>query len=167
MSHRYLPFAVALLACTAVVRADDPKSTAVPPYELKNRSAFAKPGEIQRAPFWPIGWVKRAAYVAGPAAILEAPKVTLDARNFKVTSILLGAGTNPSLAVINGRAYSEGEFLRMPKTPGVAPVRIRVQRIADGSVVLQNATQTLVTQLQRPEINSRRPDEQLLDLENR
>ena len=138
-------------------------SAPVPAYVLKNRSNFSNAAEVTRAPFWPIGWVKKQAVVAGPAPVVEAPKVALDPKNFKVTSILLGAGTSPSLAVINGRAYSEGEFLRMPKVPGVAPVRIRVQRIADGAVVLQNATQTLTAELQRPELNNnKRPDEPLL-----
>ncbi len=50
----------------------------------------------------------------------------------------------------------------MPKTPGVAPIRIRVQRINDGTVILQNGEQVLVAILARPELNSPRP-EQLLD----
>lgn len=136
-----------------------PKSTEpVPPYELKNKSSFANPVDITRAPFWPIGWVKRAR--TGPtmaAQQVEAPKVTIDASQFKVTSILIGSGATPSLAVINGRAYSEGEFLRMPKTGGPAP-RIRVQRISDGTVALQNGNQTLTAPLQRPELSNPKPE---------
>ena len=59
--------------------------------------------------------------------------MALDGKAFRVTSILISTGATPSLAVINGRAYSEGEFVRMPRTPGTAPVRVRVQRINDGT----------------------------------
>jgi hypothetical protein len=65
--------------------------------------------------------------------------------------------------VINGRAYSEGEFLRMPKTPGVASPRIKVQRITDGSVILENANQTLVATLARPELSNPKPEPLLKD----
>ena len=104
MSYRHLPFAIALLACATVLHAARPKPAAdpateapasadpaapVPPYELKNRSAFANPNDIPRAPFWPIGWVKRQA--AGPAQpqLAEPVKTTIDEKSFKVTSILL------------------------------------------------------------------------------
>ncbi|MEI9892673.1 MAG: hypothetical protein WDN28_01830 [Chthoniobacter sp.] len=145
-------------------KSDASKGEPVEPYVLKNRSAFTNPDEVPRAPFWPIGWVKRVkGSPVAAAAQVQAPKVVLDGRSFKVTSILIGSGTTPSLAVINGRAYSEGEFLRMPKAAGAAPVRIRVQRINDGNVVLQNADQTLVATLVRPELNAKRPEELLLD----
>ena len=176
MSPRRYSFIVALLASATALHAvspkpeapkpEEPKMDPPPPYVLKKRSSFTAPADVQRAPFWPIGWVKhRAGTVI--AATQEAPlptaKVTLDAKNFRVTSILLGTGTTPSLAVINGRAYSEGEFLRMPKTPGSLPVRIRVQRINDGNVILQNADQTLVANLSRTELQQKKPEELLLD----
>jgi hypothetical protein len=160
MSLRHTSLLVAILTGAVALHAEDAKTD--PPYELKNKSVFTVPTEAQRAPFWPIGWVKRKGVVAA-APQVQAPKVTLDEKSFRLTSVLLGSGTTPSLAVINQRAYSEGEFLRTPKTPGTPQVRIRVQRINDGSVVLQNGDQTLVVQLQRPELMARRPDEQLLD----
>ena len=187
MSPRYPSLVVAaLLACTSAVHAvrpapgapaapaEDPKKDTkldlpksnepVPPYELKNRSAFTNPVDISRAPFWPIGWVKRAKNSAvASTQQVEAPKIALDAKSFRVTSILLGSGTTPSLAVINGRAYSEGEFLRMPKTPGVPSPRVRVQRITDGSVILENANQTLVAALARPELSNPKPEALLKD----
>lgn len=155
---------VAEAASTEPAGAGPSKTAALPPYELKKRSAFATSGEIARAPFWPIGWVKRkaGAPVQSAAEVVEQ-KVVLDEKSFKVTSILLGSGTSPSLAVINGRAYSEGEFLRMPKGGTTPAVRVRVQRINDGHVILQNAAQTLVTTLQRPELSTKRPEEALLD----
>lgn len=169
MSIRFSSLAVALLFSASLVKAQEPASTAsvapVPDYQLKNRSFFAGVADNARAPFWPIGWVKRArvGYVRQTAAPVDTAQVRLDERSFKVTSILLGSGTTPSLAVINGRAYSEGEFLRMPKGGATQQLRVRVQRINDGSVVLQNADQTLVASLQRPELSTKREEEPLLD----
>lgn len=133
----------------------------VPRYELKTRSSFSLSSEQTRAPFWPIGWVKRAK---GTVAVetVEAPKITIDEKSFKVTSILLGS---PSLAVINGRAYSEGEFLRLPKSkeaPAV-PTRVRVQRISDGRVVLQHQDQMIVASLDRPALSARKAEELLTE----
>jgi hypothetical protein len=139
----------------------------VPPYELKNRSSFTTAPGIARAPFWPIGWVKRDKNMVAAAPVQDlTPKVSLDAKSFKVTSILLGSGATASLAVINGRAYSEGEFLRLPRTPGTTPPRVRVQRITDGNVTLVYADQTVVAPLARPELSNPKP-EQLLDDKDR
>ncbi len=187
MSPRYLPFALAFLAWPAFVHAVRPGAPAEPaaspapgatagnpapgapippppPYVLKNRSSF-NVSASPRPPFWPIGWVHHDAsspIVAAPAPV----KVTIDEKYFKVTSILLGSGTTPSLAVVNGRAYSEGEFVRMPRTPGAPTVRVRVQRINDGNVVLQQGAQTLVAPLHREEILAH-GDEKLLDDQDR
>ena len=141
------------------------KSEPLPRYELKKRSSFAVNGEVARAPFWPMGWVKRQAGAPVQSAEVTAveTKAALDEKSFKVTSILLGSGAAPSLVVINGRAYSEGEFIRMPKGGTTPPVRIRVQRINDGHVVLQSAAQTMVATLQRPELSTKRAEELLLD----
>lgn len=187
MSPRLTSIAAALLVSAAVSHAVRPAPPAAPeatpakpdaapakpdapakvepvaPYELKNKSQFTATDPNARAPFWPIGWVKRKAGVVVQAAAPVAPKILVDEKAFKVTSILIGSGTTPSLAVINGRAYSEGEFLRMPKGSPTPPVRIRVQRINDGNVILQNADQILVASLARPELNEKRAEELLLD----
>lgn len=170
MNPRLSSFAALLLCGAGALHAADSAAAAaataepVPAYELKTRSTFIRVEENARAPFWPIGWVKRkAGSVAGLQAGQAAPSGALDEKNFKVTSILLGSGATPSLAVINGRAYSEGEFLRMPKGGATPPARIRVQRISDGNVVLQHATQTLVAALQRPALSERKAEEILLD----
>ena len=126
--------------------------TDVPKYALKNKSAFTLASET-RAPFWPIGWVKRAR-----GEVREKPKIAINESSFLVTSILMGS---PSLAVINGRAYSEGEFIRMPKDG--AALRVRVQNINDGSVTLQCEDQTLVVALRRPQLAERRSEVDLLD----
>ena len=166
---------------TAPVKADAaPAAKAEPviePYQLKNRSSFASAAEGARAPFWPIGWVHRKGVSSVVAAAVASPKSVLDAASFRVTSILLGSGATPSLAVINGRAYSEGDFLKMPRgtaaaapapvangAPAIAvPARIRVQRIADGSVVLQREDQTITVAMQRQELTLKKVEEPLLD----
>ncbi len=166
MSPRLSHFAAAVFCGVAVVHAEDPapaKADPVAPYELKHRSEFAAADQNGRAPFWPIGWVKRKAGVVAAAAAAPPPRVIIDEKSFKVTSILLGTGTTPSLAVINGRAYSEGEFLRIPKSGTTPPVRIRVQRINDGTVILQNADQIMVASISRPELSSKRSEDILLD----
>ena len=113
-------------------------------YVLQKKSAFTLASD-HRAPFWPIGWVKRAH--ESHTEIAHAPKAKIDESSFNVTSILVG---NPSLAVINGRAYSEGELIRMPK--GSAPLKVRVEQVADGSVTLQYEDQRIVVPMRRPEL---------------
>lgn len=152
----------------ANVKAEAP----VEPYQLKNRSTFNCPPDTARAPFWPIGWVPRAKGATANNTS-AAPKLALDEKLFRVTSILLGSGSTPSLAVINNRAYSEGEFIRMPRAaaavaavtgkPAAPATRIRVQRITDGSVILQREDQTITLALLRPEIQQRKIEEPLLD----
>ena len=129
-------------------------SAEVPKYDLKKKSAFTLATD-RRAPFWPIGWVKRASEVR--REVTQAPKQKIDEKAFTVTSILVG---NPSLAVVNGRAYSEGELIRMPK--GSAPAKVRVQQVADGSVTLQQDDQTIVIAMRRPELRDKKPDAELL-----
>ena len=126
-------------------------------YDLKKKSAFTLAAD-RRAPFWPIGWVKSATEVR--TEITQAPQRKIDESAFTVTSILLG---NPSLAVVNGRAYSEGELLRTPK--GSAPMKVRVQAIGDGSVTLNCDQQTFTVVLKRPELAAHKAEE-LLDQEN-
>ncbi len=165
MSYRLPCLALAFSLSALSLHAEEPaaQSTPVPAYELKKRSAFANTAADARAPFWPIGWVKRAASTAVTSGAPVEPRSKLDEKSFRVTSILLGSGATQSLAVINGRAYSEGEFLRMPKGGAVPAARVRVQRIADGAVTLQNADQTLVASLMRPELSERKAEELLTD----
>ena len=125
-------------------------------YDLKKKSAFTLAAD-RRAPFWPIGWVKRGAQVH--TEITQAPKAKIDESAFNVTSILLG---NPSLAVVNGRAYSEGEIVRMPK--GSTSAKVRVQQIGDGGVTLIHEQQTFLVALKRPELAAHKAEE-LLDQE--
>jgi hypothetical protein len=157
----HLPLLLAILPL-AVLAGED--KAPVAPYVLKNRSTFSAVSDEQRAPFWPIGWLKRkpmSVTSAEPLRTMEQPKAQFDASNIKLTSILLGT---PSLAIINGRSYSEGDFLRQPKAAvvaGTAP-RVRVYRINDGSVVLQNQTELITVAIQRPELVQRGPEQELL-----
>ena len=124
-------------------------------YELQKKSTFALAAD-RRAPFWPIGWVKRANQ--GPAEVTkQAPKVKFDENAFAVTSIMLG---NPSLVVINARAYSEGELIRMPK--GGAPMKVRVQQIGDGTVNLAYENQSFTIALKRAELAEHKPEAEVL-----
>jgi hypothetical protein len=138
--------------------ADTTPAAGIGTYELKQKSSFSLATD-RRAPFWPIGWVKRATEAA-PEITSQAPKPKLDESAFTVTSIMLG---NPSLAVVNGRAYSEGEFIRMPK--GSAPMKVSVHQISDGSVSLNYERQIIVVNLKRQELAARKA-ELLLDAEN-
>ncbi len=179
MSPRLLSFTAIFLSLTAI-RAEEPApSTAAEPaapakpYVLQRKSAFTALSEDERAPFWPIGWVKPKAGSTVKAATPAAPRVALDESAFKLTSILLG---NPSLAIIDGRTYSEGEVLRQPRASGggatvaTSPVpvgaRVRVHRIDDGSVTLQYQEEMIVVKIRRPEFAERRAEEQLI-LEDR
>lgn len=123
-------------------------------YELKNKSSF-NVAENVRSPFLPIGWVKR-----GEATAPVVDQTTVDASGFRLTSILIG---NPSMAVINGRSYEEGQFLRMPR--GGPQVLIRLYRIGDGQVWLQSGGQVFPVPLKRPELSERKIEEQLLNEE--
>jgi hypothetical protein len=133
----------------------------VPPYVLKNRSKFDDPGASARVPFWPVGWTKQKQN-STVVPVAAEPKVTLDEKSFRVSSILISSGTTPSLAVINGRAYGEGEFLRSPKGSS-ARTRIRVERINDGTVTIDYDDQKIVVPLRRPELNQHKPEDELLD----
>lgn len=159
MSIRPLSLAVIFVLGASLVHAEEKMSSAATPagkYQLKNRSVIAM-RENSRPPFWPIGWVKRGATSEKAPAM---HRINFDEKNFVVSSILIG---NPSLAVINGRSYTEGEFLRFPRGT-VDPVRIRVQRILDGGVQLQAAdNQVFQAKLQRPEIQAKKFEELLPD----
>ena len=161
-----------LLAAVSLLGAVDTRAEEAPkpePYRLVNLSTF-NCADAQRAPFWPIGWVKRAKGSSAQADAPVAPKFTFDPKSFKVTSIMLGP---PALAVINGRPYAEGEVLRQPRgaagaaIPQLPPgVRVRVQRIADGQVILQCEDQMITASVQRSELGARK-EERELNLDDR
>ena len=83
--------------------------------------------------------------------------MVLDEKSFTVSSILTG---NPSLVVINGRSYSEGEPVRLPK--GTPPAKVRVLRIHDGFVELQCEDQIISPKLRRETLEPKKAVEELL-----
>jgi hypothetical protein len=162
MSPRFSILA-ALLLLGGALRADN-SDASLAGYHLKNRSAFS--ASQPRPPFWPIGWVHHDK--TAPQEVAEV-KTDINAQMFSVSSILLG---QPSLAVVNGRAYSEGDLLRSPRAgskdapKGAWPanLRVRVQKIQDGSVTFISGTQALTVPLRRPELNDHKPDKDDLSL---
>ncbi len=128
-------------SASAALAAEDKASAKAPHYQLKSHSDFKLDAETTRTPFWPIGWVRpgAAAPVMGAPA---APDFKLEARYFRVTSILLG---NPALATINGRAFAEGESL--PVMRGTERLKVIVRAIRDGSVTLDFNQQRLLVPL--------------------
>jgi hypothetical protein len=152
--------AVAFAPCALAAEAAKPAlpGKSVPAFELKNKSSFTPAGGT-RNPFLPIGW-KGAAVVVQPVS--KKPLTTADA--FRVTSILVGS---PSLAVINGRSYEEGQMIRMGKVdskakPGTSQPRVKLYRIGDGVVQIQVEDQLITVPLRRGELNEIQP-EPLLD----
>lgn len=143
---------IAFVVAAASVHSQEAAKPAAPAgqYQLKAKSSFTAPSA--RAPFIPIGWVKKD----GPVVMVQ--RATLDETAFRVTSILLG---NPALAVINGKSYEEGQFLRMPRNG--PQLRIRVYRITDGKVWLQYEDKLFTVPLKRPEIGERKIEEPLLN----
>jgi hypothetical protein len=79
-------------------------------------------------------------------------------KEFVLTSILLGT---PSLAVLNGRAYSEREFLRLPKELH-GRGRVQLLEIADGMVVLKAGAQQLTIAQRRADLPVRRRELEVL-----
>lgn len=130
-------------------------------YEAKSKSSFDL-DQNARPPFWPIGWVKRET--GAVVAKATGPGFKLEEKNYTVTSILTGP---PALAVINGRAYEEGQFLRIPRAAvkelGNEVPRIRVHRILDGKVWLSCANETIAVGLKRGEFKEPKGDEMLLN----
>ncbi len=126
-----------LVACAAPgISAEGDAAAKTPPYQLKSHSDF-KLNDDTRTPFWPIGWVRPGMV----APVAGAPVVTgfqLEARYFRVTSVLLGS---PALATINGRAFGEGEIL--PVMRGNERLKVIVRAIRDGGVVLDFNQQRL------------------------
>jgi len=138
---------------TATEPAKASPATDVEPYVLKNKSSVSIPAGT-RPPYWPIGW--------RPDGTTETPlpkQFQIDENYFKVTSILIG---NPSLALVNGRPYEEGQFIRMPKN---SPVRPRVFRITDGQVVIQVDKQMIPVPLKRGELNEKKSGTDMLNEE--
>src|SRR5262245_2725417 len=78
-SHAVRPAPAALAAPAKPAPAPSAEKTEpVAPYELKNKSKFASIDPNARAPFWPIGWVKRKTGVVQQPVAPVATKVLFD-----------------------------------------------------------------------------------------
>ncbi len=95
-------------------------------YHAHTQSTFAPP-EKGRNPFWPIGFTPRAK-----AAVNEEQLLRIPIEQYKVTSIILDT---PSIAVINGKDYTRGQFLTLSTTTGT--VKLLITNIEDGLVTVQ------------------------------
>jgi hypothetical protein len=142
--------------CGAGTASGEPVNEAgtVPPYALKRRSV-CELSEGARSPFLPVGWTRPTVASLAPA---PAPVAAFSEKEFVLTSILLGT---PSLAVLNGRAYSEREFLRLPKELH-GRGRVQLLEIADGMVVLKAGAQQLTIAQRRADLPVRRRELEVL-----
>lgn len=108
-------------------------------YDLKRRSEISLNREA-RAPFWPIGWQRPKDAPQQPhqegtpikQIVVEPPKLQLSSESFTVSSVLLG---HPSIAVINGRSFEEGQYL--PVVADDQRVKVKVRQIREQGVWLQ------------------------------
>jgi hypothetical protein len=74
----------------------------------------------------------------GPVLIQIRPE------SLRVTAISLG---HPRLAIINGTQLSEGDYLTVHTAGAAIVVRLKVLKIADGRIDLQNGTQLICARL--------------------
>ena len=121
--------AIIMMAAAPLSRGQD--SSGIP---VSKTSSFTATEGLQN-PFLPIGWAG-GPVVAAPVAMAINPGM------FKITSILLG---NPSLVVINGREYEEGEEVHLPG----GATGVVVGRIRDGEVVLRQGKAEVAVTLDR------------------
>ena len=77
---------------------------------------------------------------APPAPVV----IQIQPEMLRVTAISLG---HPRLAVINGSALAEGDFFLVHTSGNGVVVRLKVMKIADGIVDLQNGTQRICARL--------------------
>ena len=64
-----------------------------------------------------------------------------------VSAISLG---HPRLAVINGQSAGEGEYVSVRSDIARVQVKLKVIRIADGTIELSDGTQTIIARLAQP-----------------
>lgn len=130
------PFLLALcltsLLLTAARAGND-----VPTVELKHKSTFDAPPN-DRNPFWPIGWKKPGARIAG-----GGPALTPGA--FALTSVTMGAGQR--FAILNGKVMQEGQQFGIQYGNQVYSVTLRT--IDDGQVTVVYQENEIVVPLRR------------------
>ncbi len=114
--------------------------------KLNAHSAYNVPASA-RNPFWPVGWQKPPPVVSYPTTETRTaaptptpvPEVILGPENFSITSISTG---NISLAVVNGKAYAEGELIPIAAT-ALGNTKVEVLSIRDGVVTFRYKKQLI------------------------
>ena len=120
-----LVLAASALACSAQT---------VEELGVTRHSAFDDSGQ-RRDPFLPIGWERPASApvrLVGGAPVAATTESYLKPEAFEVSSISLD---RLPLAVINGKAYGEGESV--PFLAGDKKIKLQVYSIRDGTVTLR------------------------------
>lgn len=108
--------------------------------KITNFSAFNAPSTV-RDPFWPVGWSRPVGVVQAPGPVAPVVQViSLKPEDFVISSISTG---QLPLAVINGKAYAEGDLISMNVgTP--QPLIVQVYAIRDGAVTLRYRDKSVV-----------------------
>lgn len=112
---------------------------------LKRRSEF-KAINTGHNPFWPIGWAKKETGPAQPAIVSH--RVKLLPENFLISSISVG---RVSAAVINGKIYSEGDFV--PLGSGAQKIEVQVIAVSDNGVKLKYRNSEITAHIRRAELH--------------
>ena len=135
--------AVAVIASALVLQGRPSWSQETAGFKLKHRSSFTLQ-DTDRNPFWPVGWVKPTGAVSTTDVTETVQVAEIRPEDFELTAILLGV---PPLAVINGREYAEGDFIRV-KGSG-QKTKVQVAQVADGRVVLRYMNKNYTVLLHR------------------
>ncbi|HEX8372851.1 MAG TPA: hypothetical protein VF585_08735 [Chthoniobacterales bacterium] len=104
-----------------------PEATPGEEYRAHTQSAFSVPPG-GRNPFWPIGYTPKPKN----SVPVEEQLLRIPVEQYKVTSIILDT---PSIAVINGKDYTRGQFLTLATATG--SVKLLITNIEDGVVTVQ------------------------------
>lgn len=108
--------------------------------QLSHLSSFEVTPE-KRNPFWPVGWSpQKTADPASGVKMGVVKKVWFKEEAFSISSISTGG---LPLAMINGKAYGEGELIAMPEGT------VRVGGIHDGVVTLRFEDKTITVGIRR------------------
>jgi len=98
---------------------------------IVRRSTFESPAAA-RDPMLPIGWQKQGGIVTDGAPAARTAESFIVPAAFVISSISLD---RIPLAVINGKAYGEGDL--MPFSAGGEKIQIQIYAIRDGAVTLR------------------------------
>jgi hypothetical protein len=106
--------------------------------QAKHKSSFKI--EVDRNPFWPIGWKPPISTNEGNTPALDIP-----ASDFVVTSITIEK--DGRFAIINGKVMQEGQQFGLQM--GASTYQLKVKAIEDGRVILARHDQEIAVPLRR------------------